>query len=54
MVLGELESRSGVENLEERIDKEVSDDFANVRENPVGTNPTDDSSSSSSSIMVQL
>ena len=41
MVLGELESRSGVENLVERIDKEVSDDFADVRKNPaIRTIPT--------------
>ena len=43
MVLGELEIRSGVENLDEGIDKEVSDDFADVRECPVGTNPTNKS-----------
>ena len=45
MVLGEIDILAGVEKDEVGIDKEVSDDFADVRESPVRTNPTNKSSS---------
>ena len=50
MVLGELEIRTGVEKDDIGIDKEVSDDFADVRESPVRTNPTNKSSITTGSL----
>ena len=39
MVLGEHDILSGVEKDEIRVDKEVSDDFADVQECPARTSP---------------